>query len=86
MKLLVVMPFYNEEGVGSNYAKEIIKSLKQENILFDYLLIDDCSLDNTYFELKSISDFEKNITIQYIVNAIDIAKKYYQMLLPAFTE
>ena len=63
MKLLVVMPFYNEEGVGSNYAKEIIKSLKQENILFDYLLIDDCSLDNTYFELKSISDFEKNITI-----------------------
>tara|TARA_X000000368_G_C22888710_1_gene648593 strand:- start:148 stop:879 length:732 start_codon:yes stop_codon:yes gene_type:complete len=57
------MPFYNEEGIGASYAKEVIKSLKQENVVFDYLLIDDCSLDNTYSELNSISNSEANITV-----------------------
>ena len=35
------MPFYNEEGVGSNYAKEIIKSQNKKifYLLFINLLL-----------------------------------------------
>lgn len=58
MKILVVMPFYNEGSISKNYSEEIIKVLNNDSQQsFDYLLIDDSSVDDTFDNLLRV---EKN--------------------------
>ena len=58
MKILVVMPFYNEGSISKKFSEEIIEVLNNDvQQSFDYLLIDDFSIDDTFDNLLSL---EKN--------------------------
>ena len=58
MKILVVMPFYNEGNISKKFSEEIIKVLNDDaQQSFDYLLIDDFSIDDTFDNLLKV---EKN--------------------------
>jgi dolichol-phosphate mannosyltransferase len=58
MKILVVMPFYNEGNLSKKFSEEIIKVLNDDaQQSFDYLLIDDFSIDDTFDNLLKV---EKN--------------------------
>lgn len=43
MKVLIIIPAYNEEGA----IQKTITKLKKENVEVDYVIINDCSKDNT---------------------------------------
>ena len=65
MKSIVIMPFYNEEANSKFYTEEIILTFNKSNCLeFDYLLIDDCSVDNTFQELEKIIDKFDNVNLK----------------------
>lgn len=65
MKSIVIMPFYNEETNSKFYTEEIILTFNKSNYLeFDYLLIDDCSVDNTFQELEKIIDKFDNVNLK----------------------
>ena len=58
MRILVVMPFYNEGNISKKYSEEIITVLNDDAYQsFDYLLIDDSSIDDSYDNLLKV---EKN--------------------------
>ena len=55
MKILVVMPFYNEGSISKKFSEEIIEVLNNDvQQSFDYLLIDDFSIDDTFDNLLSL--------------------------------
>lgn len=59
-KILIIIPAYNEEmNIINTYNK--IRSLKIQNIIIDYLIINDGSIDNT-----------KNILLKEHLNFIDL--------------
>ena len=52
------MPFYNEGNLSKKFSEEIIKVLNDDaQQSFDYLLIDDFSIDDTFDNLLKV---EKN--------------------------
>ena len=69
------MPFYNEETNSKFYTEEIILTFNKSNYLeFDYLLIDDCSVDNTFQELEIIIDKFDNVNLKKIKKIMDMEK------------
>ena len=51
MKILIIIPAYNEE----KNIKNVINNLKNKNFDVDYIVINDCSTDNTKNVLKTIN-------------------------------
>ena len=65
MKSIVIMPFYNEGDASKVYSEEIILTFNKSNYLeFDYLLIDDCSIDNTFEALEKVVDKYNNVNLK----------------------
>ena len=59
------MPFYNEGDASKVYSEEIILTFNKSNYLeFDYLLIDDCSIDNTFEALEKVVDKYNNVNLK----------------------
>tara|TARA_A100001015_G_scaffold293851_1_gene370939 strand:+ start:43 stop:789 length:747 start_codon:yes stop_codon:yes gene_type:complete len=63
MKILIVMPFYNEEEFCYKYTEEIINEFSKTNNEINYLLIDDYSADNTHKELIKIKNLNNSTVI-----------------------
>ena len=63
-KLLIVIPFYNEQKRGSKFCEQLFKELDNDFSNFIFYLIDDCSSDDTYLELLTFSKkYEKNVVL-----------------------
>ncbi|NLJ97424.1 MAG: glycosyltransferase [Clostridiales bacterium] len=61
--LSVVIPIYQEESHIKNSIKVIEKILIDNKIVYEFILVDDGSKDNTWNELKSLSKENEHITI-----------------------
>ena len=52
----IVIPCFNEENNIENTYKEITKVTKSEvHYSFDYIFVDDGSVDNTFFKIKELA-------------------------------
>ncbi len=65
-KLSIVIPVYNEERTIENILNKINQVELRENISKEFIIVNDCSADNT-----------DNIIKDYIVNNPDISIKYF---------
>lgn len=72
MNLLIIVPAYNESG----NIKKTINNIK-ENGNYDYLIVDDCSNDNTY-EICVNNDYNViHLPVNYgLTSAVQIGFKY----------
>lgn len=61
--LSVVIPVYQEGSHIKSSIKVIEKVLIDNNILYEFVLVDDGSLDNTWSELRSLTDGNDRITV-----------------------
>ncbi|HHX11369.1 MAG TPA: glycosyltransferase family 2 protein [Clostridiales bacterium] len=61
--LSVVIPVYQEGSHIKSSVKVIENVLIENNIVYEIILVDDGSLDNTWSELKSLADGSDRITI-----------------------
>lgn len=61
--LSVVIPIYQEESHIKSSIKVIEKVLIENNIVYEFILVDDGSKDNTWSELKSLSRDNDHIII-----------------------
>ncbi len=62
MKISVVIPVYNEEGNVESLCRKIF-ALKDKINLFEVIVVDDCSNDNTLEKLTSIAKRNSLLTI-----------------------
>ena len=72
MRILIVVPAYNE-------AENIVKTITdiKENTHSDYIIIDDCSNDNTYQICKENNFFVLHLPINYgLTSGVQIGFKY----------
>jgi len=72
INLTIVVPVYNSAIVLKKLTEEILFSLDKNKIIFEIILVNDCSKDNSW---KIISDLCKNY--QW-VKAIDLRKNFGQ--------
>lgn len=63
MKLSIVLPIYNEEENISILYDKLIAVLKQMNLEYEILCVNDGSSDNSLTALKKISLVDKNVKI-----------------------
>lgn len=61
--LSVVIPVYNEGNHIKSSIKVIENILIENNIVYEFILVDDGSLDNTWSELRSLTEGNDRITI-----------------------
>ena len=57
MKKIVIIPAYNEQGS----IVETIKDIKTNAPEFDYIVINDCSKDNTLKIMRSLAQQDANV-------------------------
>lgn len=72
MNLLIIVPAYNE-------AENIVKTIEdiKENTNYDYLIVDDCSKDNTYQICKEHNYNVIHLPINYgLTSGVQIGFKY----------
>ncbi len=83
-KISIVIPCYNSENTITGVIKETEEHLRSKLSKYDYefILINDCSKDNTIRVIKALSDENKKIAV------IDFAKNFGQhaALLAGFRE
>ena len=69
MDLSIIIPAFDEEKSISPLCNQIHKNLKDRNIEYEVILIDDGSQDNTWTEIIKVSKKTKNIiTIKFSKN------------------
>ena len=69
MDLSIIIPAFDEEKSISPLCNQIHKNLKDRNIKYEVILIDDGSQDNTWEEIIKVSKKKKNIiTIKFSKN------------------
>ena len=69
MDLSIIIPAFDEEKSISPLCNQIQKNLKDRNIKYEVILIDDGSQDNTWEEIIKVSKMTKNIkTIKFSKN------------------
>lgn len=61
--LSVVIPIYQEGSHIKNSIKAIEKVLTEHGIIYEFVLVDDGSKDNTWLELKSLANNNDKISI-----------------------
>lgn len=61
--LSVVIPVYQEGSHIKSSVEVIVNVLKDNNITYEFILVDDGSLDNTWSELKSLAKDDSRISI-----------------------
>ena len=61
MDLSIIIPAFDEEKSISPLCNQIQKNLKDRNIKYEVILIDDGSQDNTWEEIIKVSKKTKNI-------------------------
>jgi glycosyltransferase involved in cell wall biosynthesis len=67
--LSLITPMYNEEKFIQDNIKKIINTLKQSNLKWEYILINDGSSDNSYYLANNIlKDYENCHIISYKQN------------------
>ena len=52
MKVLVIIPAYNEEESIEKVVDNLVKNTKDQDVQIDYVVINDCSIDTTELILK----------------------------------
>lgn len=60
-KLVIIVPYYNEEAVLPIFYKEVTRVLKTINKKYEILLINDGSSDNTLQIMKQLSDSDERV-------------------------
>lgn len=69
MKIAIIIPCYNSENTIHQVVDETTKyMMKMENTSFEFVLVNDCSKDNTFAVIRKIVEKYDNVT------GIDLAK------------
>ena len=68
----IIVPLYNEEGNIESLIDEIITSI-QDHKIYEIILIDDCSIDNTY---NILMKFKSNSKIKILKNEINKGQSF----------
>lgn len=63
MKLSIIVPCYNEEGVVGLYYNEAIKYIKECNMDYELIFVNDGSSDNTVSDCLKLKEIDKNVVI-----------------------
>jgi len=63
----IIIPLYNEELNLKNLIEEIFLSLENSNNIFEIILINDASIDNTLYEIKLLKKKYPNV-INFLSN------------------
>ena len=63
MKLSIIVPCYNEEGVVGLYYNEAIKYIKECNMDYELIFVNDGSSDNTISDCLKLKEIDKNVVI-----------------------
>ncbi len=74
MSLSIIMPNYNSEKFIRAKINKLSKFLKKKNIRFEIIIIDDCSLDNSYDKIKKLKN--QNNKIKLFKNFKNSGKSY----------
>ncbi len=61
--LSIIVPCYNEEEVISTYYNETIKVLKEMEVKYEIIFVNDGSQDQTLNEIKKLMEIDSNIKI-----------------------
>ena len=69
----VIVPCYNYEKLIVSKVKKLMRKIKNYKIKYEIIVVDDCSSDNTFFNLKK-SIKKKNLNI--IKNSLNRGKSY----------
>lgn len=59
-KLLIIVPLFNESKRGANYIQELSENISRDETDIDFLIIDDCSTDDTYTLLNELREVSTN--------------------------
>lgn len=62
--ITIISSFYNNSNDIATFYSSALKELKKIEDDYEFILINDCSNDDTYEELKKISDFDKNVKVK----------------------
>lgn len=71
-ELSIVIPVYNSEKTLSRLCNELIVTLSEITTSYEIIFVEDCSNDNSYLELKKLSEVYKHMKI------IKLAKNFGQ--------
>lgn len=62
VKLSIVSPVYRAETILSALVAQIEDSIKQLNVEYELILVEDCSPDNSWSVIEGLASHNKNIT------------------------
>ena len=62
--ITIISSFYNNSNHIVPFYSSALKELKRIQDDYEFIFINDCSSDNTYEELKKISDVDKNVKVK----------------------
>lgn len=63
MKLSIIVPCFNEEGVTELFYEESIKYIRECDCDYELILVDDGSKDNTLNDFKKLKENDNNVKI-----------------------
>ena len=63
MEISVVVPCYNEAPTILEFHKLLTESLKKENLIYELIMVDDGSEDDTMEKLRSITKKDKSVKV-----------------------
>lgn len=62
-RISVVVPFYNEEENIDCFYESLASSVKDMRELFDFIFVDDGSIDNSFFLLQRLSEKDARVRV-----------------------
>lgn len=65
MKLSIIIPLFNEENIAQELYKRLILAVKNDfkNFNYEIIIVDDGSIDKTFYILKTLHKRDKNLKI-----------------------
>ena len=75
MNFSIVIPIFNEDLNIEDLVNEILINLRDHKNIFEIILVNDCSTDNSFYEINNLQNKFPKI-IKFINNKINLGQSY----------
>ena len=81
MSLSIIIPVFNSEHTLEEVITRIVKVMSSEKLLYEIILIDDASTDNSWEKVINLAKKNQNIMVMKFLKEILLFFKLQQLVL-----